>query len=554
MKSYNGYLKRKLGDSYVNLTNGGHKSLGDFLGSIQWDSTNKKIQYKASNASNWSDLLQFGSNAFNSTDYVNVSGDTMTGRLAIKRTNTDNGGHIVINDVTTSNSWPRVIEYFASNIGVGGEPSIYIGQSDSARNGGYIGFKYNGSGSTSNFIGIGLHSVDNALVVNGNGNVGIGTTSPSQKLDVNGDIRSNGFHHLSHDNDDSVLLAGGSYKALSEFKIGDYLPLSGGNMTGNINWTQDAHGIYFYNNCGIEKWSGYGPSLVAETGTTFEISSKTDRSIRYTILHTGNWTGTIDGRYVKKTGDTMTGNLISPGISASGSSNNLVFRHLDGQNCNGNYNLYLNYHRGTSWPVYFCGDTYYINGSYYNGTAAAANSVSWSNVTSKPSSYTFSSTNPIHFTGSGSGTYNCATLYVSQSDGITFETPKASDSNSAASRGFYIKTRGGQYDNCYAANFYTNSDRRLKKHIQNIQYSELEELVNKVVIKRFTWKFTNKCSYGFIAQDLQKLIPEAVSEDSKGIKSVSYNVAYAKIIAALIYKVKNLENEIKLLKEGKEAI
>ena len=73
-----------------------------------------------------------------------------------------------------------------------------------------------------------------------------------------------------------------------------YLPLSGGYMTGgNISWSGDSHGVYFYNGCGIEKWSGYGPSLVAESGTTFEISSRSDRSVRYTILHTGNWSSYI---------------------------------------------------------------------------------------------------------------------------------------------------------------------------------------------------------------------------------------------------------------------
>lgn len=45
--------------------------------------------------------------------------------------------------------------------------------------------------------------------------------------------------------------------------------------------------------------------------------------------------------------------------------------------------LYLAYNRGNT---YFGGGTYYINRSgYFNGTAAAANSVAWANVTGKPS-------------------------------------------------------------------------------------------------------------------------------------------------------------------------
>ena len=39
---------------------------------------------------------------------------------------------------------------------------------------------------------MGFHSVDNILVMNTLGNVGIGTTSPAYKLDVNGDIHASG--------------------------------------------------------------------------------------------------------------------------------------------------------------------------------------------------------------------------------------------------------------------------------------------------------------------------------------------------------------------------
>jgi hypothetical protein len=47
--------------------------------------------------------------------------------------------------------------------------------------------------------------------------------------------------------------------------------------------------------------------------------------------------------------------------------------------------MYLNYYRNGT--IYLNGGTYYIssNGSYYNGTAAAANAVAWGNVSSKPS-------------------------------------------------------------------------------------------------------------------------------------------------------------------------
>ena len=72
--------------------------------------------------------------------------------------------------------------------------------------------------------------------------------------------------------------------------LSNYLLLSGGTMTGgNISWNSDSHGLYLYNGCGIEKWSGYGPSLVAEgNNLDFWIRNGTDRSNNAKIIHSQN--------------------------------------------------------------------------------------------------------------------------------------------------------------------------------------------------------------------------------------------------------------------------
>lgn len=51
------------------------------------------------------------------------------------------------------------------------------------------------------------------LTVIRGGNIGIGTTSPAYKLDVNGQMRASGFHHSSMNSDNYILLAGGGYKS-----------------------------------------------------------------------------------------------------------------------------------------------------------------------------------------------------------------------------------------------------------------------------------------------------------------------------------------------------
>lgn len=53
----------------------------------------------------------------------------------------------------------------------------------------------------------------NVSLCYGGGNVGIGTTTPSYKLDVNGQMRASGFHHASVNSDNYILLAGGGYKS-----------------------------------------------------------------------------------------------------------------------------------------------------------------------------------------------------------------------------------------------------------------------------------------------------------------------------------------------------
>jgi len=156
-----------------------------------------------------------------------------------------------------------------------------------------------------------------------------------------------------------------------------------------------------------------------------------------------------------------------------------------------------------------------------------------------------SSTTPFNFYGSGSGVYNQACMYVNTS-GIIFETPTSSPSSVGTVQPFKIMTRGGGWADLYCKNAYASSDRRLKKNISNISESSLDELfdISDKLIRSFTWKQSDKASCGLIAQQVEKYIPEAIVEGSGDIKSVSYDIAFSKIIAALIHKVKALQDQV----------
>lgn len=82
----------------------------------------------------------------------------------------------------------------------------------------------------------------------------------------------------------------------------------------------------------------------------------------------------------------------------------------------------------------------------------------------------------------------------------------------------------------YAANFYHNSDARLK---DNIQASAGLEVVMKMQGVTFTWKKDGVKSAGVIAQEVEKIMPEAVNVKPDGFKAVSYDTLIAPIIEAI---------------------
>jgi hypothetical protein len=92
----------------------------------------------------------------------------------------------------------------------------------------------------------------------------------------------------------------------------------------------------------------------------------------------------------------------------------------------------------------------------------------------------------------------------------------------------------------------TTSDIAAKDNINEI--ADPLELLKSIAGFSFNWKDTGAKSYGVIAQYMEKILPELVSEDSQGLKSVKY----LPLIAILIESVKKLSTEIdEIRKAGK---
>jgi hypothetical protein len=93
-----------------------------------------------------------------------------------------------------------------------------------------------------------------------------------------------------------------------------------------------------------------------------------------------------------------------------------------------------------------------------------------------------------------------------------------------------------------ATNFNSLSDINKKNNIIT-----LENALNSVMNLRgvsFTWKDTHEKAIGVIAQEIETVVPEVVSTNEKGEKSVSYG----NIVGLLIQAIKEMKKEIDDLK------
>lgn len=82
----------------------------------------------------------------------------------------------------------------------------------------------------------------------------------------------------------------------------------------------------------------------------------------------------------------------------------------------------------------------------------------------------------------------------------------------------------------------SSSDENLKKDIHTIENAV--DKINQLRGVNFTWKDTDEKSAGVIAQELQKVFPELVSENENGL-SINYNG----LIGVLIEAVKELSHK-----------
>jgi len=278
------------------------------------------------------------------------------------------------------------------------------------------------------------------LTILNNGNVGIGTPSPSDKLTVAGAIRT------TNDSAGSLILG----------------RMDNSNEGGEITWT--AAGSY-------PTWT----QDVYQNEMRFFVNSSNNNS-RVNILNAGSGSanleveGNVNARQLC-INNTCQASWPSAGVSGSGSKNNIA--------------------------MWGSGNTLTNSGIRYSPSH-------WGN----PTFYHFDANLDV-------SSYNIFAQYV------------------------------------YAAAFYYQSDQSLKKNLHIIQnpIGKLEKLNGY----HFFWKENNEPSLGFVAQEVEKVFPEAVQEDSRtGLKSVNYGILVAPLWEAVKEQqklIKSMQYEINELKK-----
>lgn len=273
------------------------------------------------------------------------------------------------------------------------------------------------------------------------------------------------------------------------------------------------------------------PTSSSEAGNIglVPVPSYTNTNTRF-LREDGTWAVPADlSNYLLKTGGAMVSNArisASGGNLYLGNSDNAGWLYL--QDCASQSNI-------SNWTIRTNGNAMFTNVSLIKSLTLTNTSGSYNGIV-----FNFDSAVGTHIYQ----TYDSSNNYYSLTiDGNIFIGGSCKGNLNVNGE---LKAQGGNFQVNSQGAFWT-SDKRLKDNISNARNLNIDSL-----IKEFDWKDTGNHSWGFIAQDLLKVLPEAVNYNEQVDKySVNYDVAHSAAIASLSSKVKQLELRIKELENGK---
>jgi hypothetical protein len=385
-------------------------------------------------------------------------------------------------------------------------PRIYLTDTDT--NSDFSIINYNGS-----FTVFDDTNNSRRLDINSAGNVGIGTSSPSAKLAVSGSFSASGginngasqaqntANHFTLDNIANVtrLYSNGADTATS----GDFQ-----FNTSRSNGTSQITALTIKGNGNV----GIGTSSPAQK---LQIESSSEAGIRLNNTMSNNWDITNDSNLKFTRGSTERMRIDSSGnvgIGTSSPSAKLTVTDTNG--------IALRLGDVASAPV--SQTACYIG----TGTSALAGGVNGDLFLAPRSSTT---ANILLYTGNGT---SAERMRITSTGNVGIGT-------SSPSEKLYVS------GNIYATgNVTAYSDERIKKNINEIPNAL--DAVDAIRGVTYTRTDTEEDSVGVIAQEVEAMFPELITENNEGMKSVNYNGLIGVLFSAvkeLSAKVRKLEND-----------
>lgn len=94
-----------------------------------------------------------------------------------------------------------------------------------------------------------------------------------------------------------------------------------------------------------------------------------------------------------------------------------------------------------------------------------------------------------------------------------------------------------------AVDFNTTSDERLKTSVVDIGINEAHGVIETLRPVTFDWTSTGITAHGFIAQEVEQVLPNAITDRDDGYKGVSYS----QIIPFLVKEIQTLNKRVQIL-------
>lgn len=390
-----------------------------------------------------------------------------------------------------------------------------------------IGTNANTSSANSVVIGNGAAtSQANSIILgdasNSSINVGIGTNTPSQKLDVGGNFKFSGALMPNNlpGNVGEFLISTGAGSAPTWFNASPYIS--------TVAWVQDG-------NAGTTSTSDF---LGTKDFKSFKI--KTNNTQGFLLDSLGNVAiGTSPGfdasnrdKLLVDAGSTSSSNV----ITAKGDINSYLQFNIQNAN-NGttaSSDVIATANNGTSSTVYI------DMGINSQGYATSGTLLAGSNT-----AYLYATGTDFYV---GNGATGKDLIFFTNSSGTTGAdgTERMRITSTAtvpgANNTYTLGSSTRRWSTIYSQNaLNTASDRRLKTNIANLNYGLKEIMALEPV--SYNWKTTPDTDkkLGLIAQDVRKIIPEVVKgEESKE----TLTIAYSDLIPVLINAIKEQQKII----------